>query len=132
MMMSQNNRRTATYQGDRTCLAFPTCTAVASVWPAGGSFPPSSLGTVLFKCGLCLLITKWNAGRTSSYPILSYFTGFLYNKDIFPESIARAGNYNRPVQGGGRKADYFSRSYLMVQTCSLWLTKKIWLYYVIQ
>jgi hypothetical protein len=51
-----------------------------------------------------LLITKWNAGRTSSYPILSYFTGFLYNKDIFPESIAVAGNYNRPVHGGGRKA----------------------------
>jgi hypothetical protein len=72
---------------------------------AGGVLPPSWWGPLLFKCELCLLITKWNAGRTSSYPILSYFTGFLYNKDIFPENIAVAGNYNRPVHGGGRKIE---------------------------
>ena len=98
--MSQNNRRTATYQGARTCLAFPACTVCRLA-----VLSSCCQGSVLFKCELCLLITKWNAGRTSSYPILSYFTGFLYNKDIFPESIAVAGNYNRPVHGGGCKTE---------------------------
>jgi hypothetical protein len=50
-----------------------------------------------------LLIIKRNAGRTSSYPIPSYFTGFLHNKDIYPESITVAGSW--PVHGEGRKTE---------------------------
>lgn len=68
----------------RTCLAFPACTTVC--WVSRLAVLPTSYrGPVLFKCELRLLITIRNAGRTSSYPILSYFTGFLYNRNIFPE-----------------------------------------------
>lgn len=66
---------------------------------------PSYRGPVMFKSELCLLINKRNAERTSSYPILSYFTGFFYNKDIFPESITVAGNGKWPVRGGHRKIE---------------------------
>jgi hypothetical protein len=38
------------------------------------------------------LINERNAGRISSYPILSYFTEFLDNEEIFPKRIRVAGN----------------------------------------
>jgi hypothetical protein len=59
----------------------------------------------MFKSELCLLINKRNAERTSSYPILPYFTGFFYNKDIFPESITVAANGKWTVRGRRRKIE---------------------------
>jgi hypothetical protein len=77
------------------------------------------------------LITKWNAGRTSSYPIFSYFTGFLYNKDIFPENNAVATNPNRPVKGGGSKRETTFLDLIFWFKPALY-DEKTYLYYVIQ